>query len=532
MNYSRLCTRCMREVEADTGQLCPFCGQPYHAAVRKQHQMKPFSVLKGRYLVGDVLSEGGLWIIYVCLDMVLQVKRVIKEFFPANYFTRKSDITSDVIFREEQNIESVLKWKETLLKEAGKLARFSNLPGMAGVCDYFSENQTIYIVEGYFEGITLKTYVNSAGGKVHAKPLLELLEPIILSLQKVHEQGLVHADIYPDKFLCLQSGSMILLKLEEAVAWDNDNGRGVVVKCNPGYSPEEQYRIKGKLGPWSDVYAVAATIYRCLTGVTPPEALERMCADKLTIPDSLEEELTHRQKKALLKALSVYAEDRYQSMEEFHKDLYYKSEQRGGLKMGLFDKFKKKKQAAPFHAQNASKEEIFKMILEQQAQRSPSEQFASGAVFDILRKEREIFEHVARANNALTLQKLFADAYSLFLNNPEVVGLSHNMVNKNNNDTDTWTWNADIFSLNEEDHAILLFMPVQDTAFTARIVGIILSRKGDGYYYCMLNKDEKIPSDVNRNKAMSGIEKIGEVKGLGFELMNSFLNCMKDNFYR
>lgn len=531
MNYSRLCTHCMREVEADTGQPCPFCGQPYHAAVRKQHQMKPFSVLKGRYLVGDVLSEGGLWIIYVCLDMVLQVKTVIKEFFPTDYFTRKSDITSDVTFREEQNIEYVREWKETLLKETGKFVRFSNLPGMASVRDCFSENQTIYIVKGYFEGTTLKTYVDSAGGKVRAKPLLESLEPMILSLHKVHEQGLVHANICPDNFFCLQSGGVVLLNLEEAVVCDNDK-RSIAPILNRGYSSEEQYRSKGKLGPWTDVYAVAATIYRCLTGVTPPEALERMCADKLTIPDSLGEELTHRQKKALLKALSVYAEDRYQSMEEFHKDLYYKSEQRGGLKMGLFDIFKKKKQAAPFHAQNASKEEIFKMILEQQAQRSPSEQFASGAVFDILRKEREIFEHVARANNALTLQKLFADAYSLFLNNPEVVGFSHNMVNKNNNDTDTWTWNADIFSLNEEDHAILLFMPVQDTAFTARIVGIILSRKGDGYYYCMLNKDEKIPSDVNRNKAMSGIEKIGEVKGLGFELMNSFLNCMKDNFYR
>lgn len=200
--------------------------------------------------------------------------------------------------------------------------------------------------------------------------------------------------------------------------------------------------------------------------------------------------------------------------------------------MGLFDRIKKRKQPdTPFNTQKTSKEEIFKMILEQQAKSSPSDQFASGAIFDISRQQREAFEQAVCSNDALLLLKLFANAYYLFLNNPEVVGVTSNMVNKNKNDTDPGTWNANIFHLTEEDHIALLFMPVQSTALSARIIGIIFSSKGDRYYYCMLNKDEKMTSDVIHNRAIYGIDKIGEVKGVGFELMNSFLNCIKDDWH-
>lgn len=203
--------------------------------------------------------------------------------------------------------------------------------------------------------------------------------------------------------------------------------------------------------------------------------------------------------------------------------------------MGLFDRFKNRKQHEnqpdTQDTLEFSKEEIFRMILERQTQSSPSDQFASGAVFDISRQQREAYEQAVCTNDALSLLKLFTNAYFLFLCNPEVVGFTPDMVNKNQNDTDPNTWNTDIFSLNEEDRAALLFMPAQSNVLRARIIGIIFSRKGDGYYYCMLNKDEKTPSDVIRNKAIYGLDKIGEVKGLGLELMNSFLNCIKADFY-
>lgn len=179
-----------------------------------------------------------------------------------------------------------------------------------------------------------------------------------------------------------------------------------------------------------------------------------------------------------------------------------------------------------------SKEEILNMIIEQQKKKSPSEQFTTGPIFDIFRNNRDVFLQAVETNDAFFLQTCFVKSYSLFLANPEVVGFTTTMVNKDNNDTDTRTWNADSVSLPEGDYAALLYMPIQHDTLAARIVGILFSDKGDGYYYCMLNKDEGVPSEVFRNKAILGIEKVGSVKGFGFELMDSFLDCIQHDYYQ
>lgn len=174
-----------------------------------------------------------------------------------------------------------------------------------------------------------------------------------------------------------------------------------------------------------------------------------------------------------------------------------------------------------------SRDNILDQLFEQISQQPPSELFASGVVFDIVRQNHETFEEVVRSNNALLLQQFFAAAYSLYCENPEVVGYSSSMVNINNNDTDPAYWNADLFSLANGDAAALCYMSVQNDSVEARIFGIVLSDLGDRYYYCMLDKDEDAYSDVMQNKALYGIEKVGEVKGRGFDLMNDFLACME-----
>ena len=202
--------------------------------------------------------------------------------------------------------------------------------------------------------------------------------------------------------------------------------------------------------------------------------------------------------------------------------------------MGLFNLFKKKKATdnnTNRNSDSVSKEDIFRMILEQQAQRTPSERFASGAVFDISKQSRELFLNVLRSNDAMALKQLFIKTYMLFMEHPEWIGLSPQMVNQNAVDTNPAEWNSDIFKLSDETYAALLYMPVCNNNVSARIVGIIFGDKGDGYYYCMLDKDESTPSTVCRNRAMLGINNIGEVKGRGFELMNSFLNIIRNDYF-
>ena len=164
-------------------------------------------------------------------------------------------------------------------------------------------------------------------------------------------------------------------------------------------------------------------------------------------------------------------------------------------------------------------------------QKTPSEHFASGAVFDIIRQNHKQFTDIVNSNNALALESFFANAYIAFCNQPQIVGLTVSIVDKRRNDTNPKMWNADIVMLSQREKIALCFMPINNSVFTARIIGIVLSDVGDRYCYCMLNKDENILSDVIQNKAMFGIEKIGAVKGLGFELMNSFVECVRKSCF-
>ncbi len=198
--------------------------------------------------------------------------------------------------------------------------------------------------------------------------------------------------------------------------------------------------------------------------------------------------------------------------------------------MGFFDKFKKKTNITNGNTSD-SKDEIMKKVFQNIMQKAPSEHFASGAVFDIIRQNHEQFADVVNSNDALVLRNFFANAYITFCNQPQVVGFTPAIVDIRRNDTNPKTWNADIVMISEREKIALCFMPVNNSVFAARIIGIVVSDAGDRYYYCMLNKDENILSDVIRNKAMFGIEKIGSVKGLGFELMNSFVDCIRKSSF-
>lgn len=194
--------------------------------------------------------------------------------------------------------------------------------------------------------------------------------------------------------------------------------------------------------------------------------------------------------------------------------------------MGLDDLFRKGKKPDPA-LNTMSKEEIFKMVFDRMGQESPSKEFASGAIFDIVRKNRDIFVEIVRSNNAITLHDFFAKAYMLFCKNPQIVGLPPATININKNDTNPAMWNADTFSRDSGEVIALCYMPIVNETLEARIIGIVITGKGDRYYYCMLNKDTNTFSDVIQNKAWLGLEKVGEVKGRGFELMNSFLKLIE-----
>ena len=320
MDVEKLCMGCMKELEQPG--VCPYCGYQANTTMAEGHYLRPYTILNGKYLVGRVLGEGGFGITYIGYDLNLEMPVAIKEFYPNGYVTRESGVTSMVSTYQGTNLEAVSKWKNNFIKEARTLAKCSHLSGIVGVKDFFEENGTAYIAMEYLEGMTLKNYVKSYGGKVEITGLLRALEPVMVSLAKVHEYGLIHRDISPDNIMLLAGGTMKLLDFGAARDYASEDEKSLSVMLKPGYAPEEQYRTKGKQGPWSDVYAFAATIYKCITGITPPESMERLRQDELKTPTELGIPINPQIENALLKGMEVYAEKRYQSMTEFKSAIY------------------------------------------------------------------------------------------------------------------------------------------------------------------------------------------------------------------
>lgn len=321
MNYNNLCPHCMRDLGENRQLICPYCGHDFKKITEITHHLRPFTILCGKYLVGDVLGEGGFGITYIGFDLNLEIKTAIKEFYPNGYCSRESMTTTKVTSYQGSNAEVYDKWRENFVREAKILAKFSHLPGIVDVKDFFQENNTAYIVMEYLEGITLKNYIKQQGGKLPVEQVIATLELPMLSLAQMHKAGLIHRDISPDNIMLTANGDMKLLDFGAAREYTAEDQKSLSVMLKPGYAPEEQYRTKGKQGPWSDVYAFAATVYKCITGVTPIESMERLRQDDLKKPRELGVNISAQTEAALLKGMSVYAENRYQSMEELHRGL-------------------------------------------------------------------------------------------------------------------------------------------------------------------------------------------------------------------
>ncbi len=322
MEIERLCPRCMGEMPEGNKKICPHCGYDFDSPREITHQLKPFTILEGKYLVGDVLGEGGFGITYIGFDLNLEIKVAIKEFYPNGFATRESQYTSELTAYAGQNMDAVYKWRDNFVKEARSLAKCSHLPGIVGVKDYFQENNTAYIIMEYLEGQTLKEHMKARGGKLPAEDVFGMMRPVISSLEEVHKEGLIHRDISPDNLILLKGGNVKLLDFGAARDYTDSGEKSLSVMLKPGYAPEEQYRTKGKQGPWSDVYALCATMYKCITGITPPESMERMRQDELKKISSLGISISPQGEAALEKGMAVFAEERCQSMGELENLLY------------------------------------------------------------------------------------------------------------------------------------------------------------------------------------------------------------------
>lgn len=313
MEEQKYCIYCMnRYPEQD--ELCPYCGRSEKEYHMEAHHLEPGTVVYGKYLVGKVLGEGGFGITYIGRDLNLDLLVAIKEYYPYGCVNRNSTYSETITVSNVISKDEFENGKKKLMDEARTLAKFSDLKGIVGVRDFFQDNNTAYIVMDYLDGITLKEYLK-IHGKLEFSETMKLLKPIMEDLERVHETGLIHRDISPDNIMILKDGSAKMMDFGAARQIDNDlKSKSIVLK--PGYTPEEQYRSKGIQGSWTDVYALCATIYRCITGEVPDDALQRCYKDELLPPSALNVVIGREQEKCLMKGLSVNADQRCQKISD------------------------------------------------------------------------------------------------------------------------------------------------------------------------------------------------------------------------
>ena len=316
------CLSCFAPLK-EPKSVCPRCGCDNARLQNESHQIECGSILAGTYLVGKVLGQGGFGITYVGWDLNLDIKVAIKEYYPEGCVTRDTHTHVTVLTYAGAKEAFFQKGKERFVEEARALARLTGDSGVVGVRSFFYENGTAYIVMDYVEGETLKSYAAHRGGKLPSAEVLALFRPLVRSLARVHDNGLLHRDISPDNIMLRPDGTLALLDFGAARQMSVTGERSNTINVKHGYAPEEQYRTRGEQGPWTDVYALCATIYRLTAGVTPPEALDRMANDEpLTPPNDLGADFTPSQQQALLRGLALRANARTRDLRILASELY------------------------------------------------------------------------------------------------------------------------------------------------------------------------------------------------------------------
>ncbi len=317
------CVGCFRD--KGEARVCPSCG--FDEGVNRPALLLPFrTVLDERYVIGRELGAmSGFTITYLAWDLSLNERVAIKEFLPPLLAGRDDD---GVTVRPHSDADARFfrSGVQTFGEEAQRLARFHH-DNIVRVLTCLETNGTAYmIMDLYSGGETLEGYLGRQGGRISQHEALQLIGPILEALEsEVHAQQFLHLDISPQNIYLASVGTEtrpMLLDFGAARRALGESSLSLPVTLRPGYSPLEQYNRQGKQGSWTDVYACAATLYRCVTGVVPPPAIDRLARDLLMAPQKLASELSSSFCDAVLWGLGVARRQRPQTVAAFRKRLF------------------------------------------------------------------------------------------------------------------------------------------------------------------------------------------------------------------
>ncbi len=343
-----ICFGCMEKYVGSN--ICPYCGYDQNSKVKDSYCLEPGTILKAKYLVGCVLGSGSIGIIYMGLDLSRNSKVTIKEYMPNDYATRATGETRVIPFDDAKT--QYERGFQRFLYEAKTLAQFREEGNIACIRDFFMENNTGYSVEEYMPYPTLQITLKEKQ-QLPYEQALKIMYQVLDALRTMHMRAIIYRDLKPDNILVTENLKVMLVYTGAASNQCDIHSDDPGIQClntilNSGYSPIEQYSVKGKLTPAADVYASAAILYRMITGKKPPDAYSRMQSlqiekrDALQKPSELGIALPQGLEDAIMKALQFRQEDRYQSVDEFAEALRNEKQQNQGLLDAIRDRLSNK----------------------------------------------------------------------------------------------------------------------------------------------------------------------------------------------
>lgn len=317
---AKRCMGCMEEYD-DEFEVCPYCGYIEGTKAEIPYHIQPGEILVYRYIIGKVLGFGSFGVTYLGWDCLLEKKIAIKEYLP-NEFATRAEGTSEVTVFDGEKSQQFTIGKDKFSDEAKKLATFNKNKGIITVYDQFEDNGTSYIVMDYYEGETLQQRLDREG-QINYEEAIEIMMPLLTSLQEVHDSGIIHRDISPDNIYITKDGEIKLLDFGAARYASTNMSKSLSAIYKQGFAPYEQYQSSREQGPWSDVYALGATFYYMITGIVPQEAMNRLTKedDKVEAPRKINKDIPKNLSNAIMNAMIVYPQQRTQSVTEFKKEI-------------------------------------------------------------------------------------------------------------------------------------------------------------------------------------------------------------------
>jgi len=210
-----------------------------------------------RYVVGRVLGQGGFGVTYLGYDSVFQRMVAIKEYMPTHLASRHRDSVT-IISGHGENGENFISGLKLFIEEARNVAKLNRHANVVRVENYFEENNTAYMVMQYVKGPSLSTLMKERGGHMEWKEVCSFMLPILDALEMIHKKNIFHRDISLQNILLLDGKVPVLIDFGASRVVAGEQSRSIDIVLKPGYSPLEQFAAKGKIGPWTDIYAVGA----------------------------------------------------------------------------------------------------------------------------------------------------------------------------------------------------------------------------------------------------------------------------------